>query len=64
VSVYVYHPAGRLRRWWGTLRDIPLLLADRIGDDQEPRWLRALMLLILLLFVVAMVLWCAAWATR
>ena len=54
---------SRLRRWGDLLRDVPLLLLDRVTED-DPRFLQLAMAALLVAFLGAMVLWCAAWATR
>lgn len=54
---------SRLRRWGDLLRDVPLLILDRVAQD-DPRYLQLAMAALLVAFVGAVVVWVAAWALR
>jgi hypothetical protein len=64
VPIYQYKRPSRRLRWWNALRDLPYLLADGIGDDADPAFLRRLMLAVFLLFGLAVFFWLLAWITR
>ena len=64
TGLYEYKRPSRARRWLDALRDLPYALTDRIGDDEDPAFLRRLYLAIFLTFGLAVVFWAAAWALR
>jgi hypothetical protein len=61
MTVWLYVPPSRWRRYLSNLRDLPYVFVDHIGDDEEKAFTRRLMLAILLTFVAAVALWLIAW---
>jgi len=65
VDIYVHRRRALWRRLLDVLRDVPYIFTDAIGADDEPRWAKALMALMLLSFGAAMGIWLAAyWMAR